>query len=328
MPAAGGQDPLPEGPEGPRGLDALAPARVDSPDRREPGVRLPGRRSSWSRAARRTGPGRRTSSSRRPGSATRTSPSGSRHSRRRDSPPPPAAAPAAASRPELLRPRQVPPTLRRRRGCGPAARDGPLASARLQSLQPAGQRGSAPHLDDREDRGVQAGQGDPEGGRGRGGAHGRALGRDHDHSRPVEPGRGVGVPRPGRLRGTGQPAQWPAATQRPGGAGGNPAARPAAGGSGVAAVGRTGDGAALLPLRRGASRPDADGRKGEVAQAEREAATAKLVGARGFEPPTPCSQSRCATRLRYAPTTVPLFTVRRSIVPSSARAAAAPGRGG
>jgi hypothetical protein len=27
-----------------------------------------------------------------------------------------------------------------------------------------------------------------------------------------------------------------------------------------------------------------------------------LVGARGFEPPTPCSQSRCATRLRYTPT--------------------------
>src|SRR3972149_1418155 len=26
-----------------------------------------------------------------------------------------------------------------------------------------------------------------------------------------------------------------------------------------------------------------------------------MVGARGFEPPTPCSQSRCATRLRYAP---------------------------
>ena len=30
--------------------------------------------------------------------------------------------------------------------------------------------------------------------------------------------------------------------------------------------------------------------------------TGKLVGARGFEPPTPCSRSRCATRLRYAPT--------------------------
>ena len=28
----------------------------------------------------------------------------------------------------------------------------------------------------------------------------------------------------------------------------------------------------------------------------------KLVGARGFEPPTPCSQSKCATRLRHAPT--------------------------
>ena len=28
----------------------------------------------------------------------------------------------------------------------------------------------------------------------------------------------------------------------------------------------------------------------------------EMVGARGFEPPTPCSRSRCATRLRYAPT--------------------------
>ena len=27
-----------------------------------------------------------------------------------------------------------------------------------------------------------------------------------------------------------------------------------------------------------------------------------MVGARGFEPPTPCAQGRCATRLRYAPT--------------------------
>jgi hypothetical protein len=26
-----------------------------------------------------------------------------------------------------------------------------------------------------------------------------------------------------------------------------------------------------------------------------------LVGAEGFEPPTPCSQSKCATRLRHAP---------------------------
>ncbi len=29
----------------------------------------------------------------------------------------------------------------------------------------------------------------------------------------------------------------------------------------------------------------------------------KLVGARGFEPPTPCSQNRCATGLRHAPKT-------------------------
>ena len=29
---------------------------------------------------------------------------------------------------------------------------------------------------------------------------------------------------------------------------------------------------------------------------------AGLVGAEGFEPPTLCSQSRCATRLRHAPT--------------------------
>jgi hypothetical protein len=31
-----------------------------------------------------------------------------------------------------------------------------------------------------------------------------------------------------------------------------------------------------------------------------------LVGARGFEPRTPCAQGRCATRLRYAPTVVQL----------------------
>ena len=29
-----------------------------------------------------------------------------------------------------------------------------------------------------------------------------------------------------------------------------------------------------------------------------------MVGVEGFEPPTPCSQSRCATRLRYTPMTV------------------------
>src|SRR5215471_651393 len=33
------------------------------------------------------------------------------------------------------------------------------------------------------------------------------------------------------------------------------------------------------------------------------------VGARGFEPPTPCSQSRCATRLRYAPRNRQVLTI-------------------
>jgi hypothetical protein len=32
--------------------------------------------------------------------------------------------------------------------------------------------------------------------------------------------------------------------------------------------------------------------------------TETMVGAEGFEPPTLCSQSRCATRLRHAPTDV------------------------
>ena len=33
----------------------------------------------------------------------------------------------------------------------------------------------------------------------------------------------------------------------------------------------------------------------------------RLVGVEGFEPPTLCSQSRCATRLRYTPTRVPAW---------------------
>jgi hypothetical protein len=38
--------------------------------------------------------------------------------------------------------------------------------------------------------------------------------------------------------------------------------------------------------------------------------TRKVVGARGFEPPTPCAQGRCATRLRYAPTPHDTVTLR------------------
>jgi hypothetical protein len=38
-----------------------------------------------------------------------------------------------------------------------------------------------------------------------------------------------------------------------------------------------------------------------VPPASRSVGAGSAVGARGFEPPTPCSQSRCATRLRHAP---------------------------
>ena len=41
-------------------------------------------------------------------------------------------------------------------------------------------------------------------------------------------------------------------------------------------------------------------------QAEVSSVEVLMVGARGFEPPTPCAQGRCATRLRYTPTGSPL----------------------
>ena len=41
-------------------------------------------------------------------------------------------------------------------------------------------------------------------------------------------------------------------------------------------------------------------------QAEVSSVEVSMVGARGFEPPTPCAQGRCATRLRYTPTGSPL----------------------
>ncbi len=44
----------------------------------------------------------------------------------------------------------------------------------------------------------------------------------------------------------------------------------------------------------------------------------KLVGAEGFEPPTLCSQSRCATRLRYAPTLL-LIVSRTDSIPNPCR---------
>ncbi len=43
----------------------------------------------------------------------------------------------------------------------------------------------------------------------------------------------------------------------------------------------------------------------------------ELVGARGFEPPTPASRTRCATELRYAPIIMNrIFTGLRSLPPT------------
>ena len=44
------------------------------------------------------------------------------------------------------------------------------------------------------------------------------------------------------------------------------------------------------------------GKERDVMPATDDAVKKNLVGARGFEPRTPCAQGRCATRLRYAPT--------------------------
>ena len=39
-----------------------------------------------------------------------------------------------------------------------------------------------------------------------------------------------------------------------------------------------------------------------------------MVGARGFEPPTPASRTQCATGLRYAPTCEPTHEERDSVL--------------
>src|SRR5574342_4224 len=45
-------------------------------------------------------------------------------------------------------------------------------------------------------------------------------------------------------------------------------------------------------------------------QSLRPPASRGLVGVRGFEPPTPCSQSRCATELRHTPVCPGEYTAR------------------
>jgi hypothetical protein len=47
--------------------------------------------------------------------------------------------------------------------------------------------------------------------------------------------------------------------------------------------------------------------------------TQTVVGTRGFEPPTPCSQSRCATRLRHVPTAALLWLRPREYSVSALR---------
>src|SRR5712691_8618187 len=41
------------------------------------------------------------------------------------------------------------------------------------------------------------------------------------------------------------------------------------------------------------------------------------IGARGFEPPTPCTPCKCATRLRHAPISILEFVVRGLRFPES-----------
>ncbi len=62
-------------------------------------------------------------------------------------------------------------------------------------------------------------------------------------------------------------------------------------------------GVAYLLTRVEPERGDPSGTEapGPFTDNSREPRNAKPVGARGFEPPTPWSRTRCATRLRYAP---------------------------
>jgi hypothetical protein len=45
----------------------------------------------------------------------------------------------------------------------------------------------------------------------------------------------------------------------------------------------------------------------------------RMVGVRGFEPPTPCSQSRCATGLRHTPNPAEIISFRRFAAPHVSR---------
>ena len=62
---------------------------------------------------------------------------------------------------------------------------------------------------------------------------------------------------------------------------------------------RAARGAEVASTARPPSASDAETRSAEIGAASR--SLLRHVGAAGFEPATSCSQSKCATRLRYAP---------------------------
>ncbi len=81
---------------------------------------------------------------------------------------------------------------------------------------------------------------------------------------------------------------------------------------------RAGEGQPLVPVGRKARRPKADAASGGSPNSSRGSPKIlkrfakpfpRMVGVRGFEPPTLGSQSRCATRLRYTPS-APLLAPR------------------
>jgi hypothetical protein len=60
--------------------------------------------------------------------------------------------------------------------------------------------------------------------------------------------------------------------------------------------------AATAPAARGVRSPfSAGASSGSLSGASSDQRGKSMVGVRGFEPPTPCSQNRCATGLRYTP---------------------------
>src|SRR5215475_12663883 len=70
-----------------------------------------------------------------------------------------------------------------------------------------------------------------------------------------------------------------------------------------ASVARNSQGDRIFRQARPTANNHSDGPRAAGAAKRQELAERReMVGARGFEPPTPCTPCRCATRLRHAPT--------------------------